>query len=175
MKKSFLFLVLVFAAGLLLLWPSDEARIRKLFKEGAKAAESRDIDGVMSRISYNYRDDYGLTYLSLREMLKREFGSLTDIQIEPGELKVRILKDASGKGDQGPAASPLRAEAEVKVRVIATQGNETGYIIGDVRSPLSLRLILEKERTKWLIVKAEGFRDPKGRGLPEMEREGAGG
>jgi len=50
-----------------------------------------------------------------------------------------------------------RAEAVLSVRVVATSGNETGYIIGTIKDPLRLRFSLEKERGKWFIVKTEGF------------------
>ena len=138
----FLFALIV---TLWLLWPSDESRIRKLIKEGAKAAESGDLDGVMAKISFNYRDDYGMTYLYLKEILKREFQRLSDISVEYENLKIQVSENT--------------ALAELDMRVIATSGNETGYIIGDIKSPLPLRLTLDKERTKWLIVKAEGFGD----------------
>ncbi len=123
-------------------WPTDESRIRKLVKEGAQAAESGDVEGIMAKISFNYRDEYGMTYLSVRETLKREFQRLSDITVEYGNLKIQVLEDT--------------AVAELDVRVIATSGNETGYVLGDIKSPEQLKLTLDKERTKWLIVKVEG-------------------
>lgn len=146
-KKLIIVLLLLLAmiTTLYLLWPTDESRIRKLIKEGAKATESGDVDGIMAKISFNYRDDYGMTYLSVRETLKREFQRLSDITVEYGNLNIRVTEDT--------------AVAELDIRVVATSGTETGYIIGDIKNPLSLRLTLDKERTKWLIVKAEGFGD----------------
>lgn len=126
-----------------LLWPSDENRIKKLFKEGAEAIEAEDIEKTMSKVSYNYRDDYGMTYLYLKETLKRQFDALADIDVEYENLKIDI--------------SEKTAIAEMDLRVIATLGNDTGYIIGDVKAPLRLKFTLEKERTNWLIVKSEGF------------------
>ncbi|GAB4414009.1 MAG: hypothetical protein OHK0032_10080 [Thermodesulfovibrionales bacterium] len=137
-----LFLILI-PAAVYLLWPSDEGRIKRLFKEGAEAVESKDVDAVMSKVSYNYRDDYGMTYLYIKEILKRQFEMFSDIKVEYEDLKIEVSKD--------------RALAELNVRVIATIGNETGYIIGDIKTPLHLRFTLDKERTRWLIVKTEGF------------------
>lgn len=146
-KKLIIVLLLLLAmiTTLYLLWPTDESRIRKLIKEGAKATESGDVDGIMAKVSFNYRDDYGMTYLSVRETLKREFQRLSDITVEYGNLNIRVTEDT--------------AVAELDIRVVATSGTETGYIIGDIKNPLSLRLTLDRERTKWLIVKAEGFGD----------------
>lgn len=141
---ALLLLLIIILAGYLL-WPTDESRIRKLIKEGAKAAASGDLDGVMAKISFNYRDDHGMTYLYLKETLKRQFQRLSDISIDYEDLNIAVSQNT--------------ALADLDVRVIATAGNETGYIIGDIKTPLPLRFTLEKERTKWLIVKAEGFGD----------------
>ena len=159
-KKLFigLLFLLLLVSVLYLLWPSDEARIRKLFKEGAGAVESRDIDGVMSKVSFAYRDDYGVTYLYLKEILKREFDRLSDIQVEYGELKIKIIKKG-GPGEERPSPdAPDMAVAEMDIRVVATAGTETGYILGDVKTPVHIRFTLEKERMKWFIVKSEGIR-----------------
>ncbi len=143
-------------AAVYFLWPSDEKRIKKLFKEGARAAESGDVDGIVAKISFNYRDDYGMTYLTLKEVLKREFGKFSEVRVEYDDLKIKLLKKEESSGDRIPSASH-RAIADFNVRVIATSGGETGYIIGDIKAPHHLRFTLEKERVKWLIIKAEGF------------------
>lgn len=145
--------LLILIAGLYLLWPSDEKRIRRLFEKGAKAVEVEDLDGVMSVISYNYRDDYGVTYLYLKNLLKKEFDIMSDVDVEYEDLEIKVLK--GGKGESPQVSG--RATAEMKVRVIATIGNETGYILGDIKTPLQLTFTLNKERAKWLIVKTEGY------------------
>ena len=155
MKKMWMAGIFALSVSILtayLFWPTDESRIRTLFKEGAKAVESGDFAGVMARVSYSYRDEYGMTYLSLREALKRQFQRLSDISVEYEHLRVHVHGDA--------------ATAELEMRVIATSGNETGYIIGDIRAPLRVRFTLDKERTGWLIVKAEGFEGPYGTRSP---------
>lgn len=150
-----LFLAVV-SAALILFWPSDERRIKKLLKEGASAVESKDLDGVMSKISYNYRDDYGMTYFYLKEALKREFEKLSDIQVEYGNLRIKIFRKGSLSKTSETLASD-RAIAEADVRVLATVGTETGYILGDPKSPLNLRFTLDKEQMRWRVVKLEGL------------------
>ncbi len=146
-KKIFIILsAMAFMIIILLLFSqSDKKRINKLFKEEVKSLETKDVDGVMSGISYNYRDDYGFTYLYIKERLKKEFQRMKDVEIEYENLEIKI--DDSRKN----------AQIEVDVRVIATIDDERGYIIGDIKSPLHLRFHLEKERTKWLIIKTEGL------------------
>jgi len=126
-----------------LLWPSDESRIKKVFREGARSIEKKDLEGVMGKVSFNYSDDYGLTYLYIKQSMKNVFQQMNDIGIEYENLKVTIA-------DTG-------ATAEMDVRVIATSGNDTGYIVGDLAKPAHLKFTLGKERTNWLITKTEGI------------------
>lgn len=149
------FLVAAAITALIFLWPSDERRIKKLFKEGVAAVESRDIDRIMSKISYNYRDDYGMTYAYLRETLRREFEKLSDIRVEHGDLHLKIFK--TGDRETSGEFSTYHAILEVDVRVVATIGAETGYIVGEPKSPVRLKFTLDKERMNWRIVKTEGF------------------
>lgn len=144
-KKStaILFVLLLTPIILYLIWPSDESRIKKLFKEGAKAIEREDLDVVMSKVSYNYRDEYGLTYLYIKESMKRVFLQMSNIKIEYENLKI-IVNDKT-------------ATAEMDMRVIARIGSDTGYILGDLPKPAHLKFTLEKERTKWLVTKTEGL------------------
>lgn len=126
-----------------LLWPSDESRIKKLFREGSKAIEKEDIDSVMSKVSFNYRDEHGLTYLYLKESMKSVFHRMRDIKVEYENLDISV----EGK----------TATAYADVRVVATLGSDTGYIMGDFPDPVHLKFTLEKERTKWLVTKTEGL------------------
>jgi len=144
-KKStaILFVLLLTPIILYLIWPSDESRIKKLFKEGARVIEKEDLDAVMSRVSYNYRDEYGLTYLYIKESMKRVFLQMSNIKIEYENLKIKVKEK--------------NATADMDVRVIATIGNDTGYILGDLPKPVHLKFTLEKERTKWLVIKTEGL------------------
>jgi hypothetical protein len=144
-KKSIALLSIIILLPIIIyfLWPSDESRIKKLFKEGAGAMEQEDIDKVMAKVSYNYSDEYGLTYLYLKESLKRVLQQMKDIKIEYENMQVKINEE--------------KATADMDVRIIATIGNDTGYILGDLPKPAHLTFTLEKERTKWLITRTEGL------------------
>lgn len=145
-KKSVIFLFLLILSPIIiyLLWPSDESRIKKLIKEGAAAIEKKEIDKVMSKVSFNYQDDYGFTYILIKKLLEDQFRTMSDIKVEYENLKITVKKDS--------------AIADLDVRVIATIGNETGYIIGDIKKPVHLKFNLEKERVKWLVTKTEGLK-----------------
>lgn len=144
-KKSIIILCILLALPIILylFLPSDEARIKKLFKEGSQAIEREDLDGVMSKVSFHYYDEYGMNYISVKESMKRFFQQVSDIKIEYENLRIRV--------------NNKKATADMDVRIIATIGSDTGYIFGDLPKPVHLRFTLEKERTKWLVTKTEGL------------------
>lgn len=144
-RKSIALLTLLFVAPVLVyfLWPSDEARIRSLFRDGALAIEKQNIDDVMSKVSFNYTDEHGLSYLYLKKLMERAFQEVKDIRVDYEIKKIEI------KGDS--------ATADVDVTVVATRGADTGYILGSAAGPLPIRFTLEKERMKWLIDRTEGL------------------
>ena len=140
---AFLFILIITPVIIYLLWPSDESRIKKLFKEGSQAIEQEDLETVMSKVSFNYRDEYGLTYLYLKELLKSVFRQMDDIKIEYENVEIAIHDDT--------------ATADMDVLILATIGNDTGYILGDLTEPAHLTFTLDKERTKWFVIKTEGL------------------
>jgi len=140
---ALLFILIVTPVIIYLLWPSDESRINKLFKEGSQAIEKEDLETVMSKVSFNYRDEYGFTYLYLKELMKTLFKQMDDIKIEYENIGINVHDKT--------------ATAEMDVLILATMGNNTGYILGDLSEPAHLTFTLEKERTKWLVIKTEGL------------------
>jgi len=144
-RKTIIFLVILTISPVLIyfLWPSDESRIRKLFGEGARAVEQEQIDEVMAKVSFNYTDEYGLTYLFIKEGMTKLFRDMNNIKIEYEITRIEIKDKA--------------AMAELDVRVLATHGSDTGYIAGDLSKPFHMKFSLEKERTAWLVTKTEGL------------------
>ena len=144
-KKTVISLAILILSPLIIyfLWPSDESRIKKLFREGAKAIELEKIDDVMSRVSYNYTDDKGLAYITIKEGMGRVFQQMSGIKIDY-EIKNITIKDKT-------------ATADLDMRVIVSYGQDTGYAVGDAATPAHMKFFLEKERTAWLVTKTEGL------------------
>jgi hypothetical protein len=144
-KKTVLTIAILILSPIIIyfLWPSDESRIRKLFREGAKAIEQEKIDDVMSRVSFNYTDDNGLSYIAIKEGMGRVFQQMSGIKVEY-KIKNITIKNTS-------------ATADLDMRVIASYGQDTGYTVGDAANPAHMKFYLEKERTKWLVSKTEGI------------------
>ena len=144
-KKTIIFLFILILAPVIiyLLWPSDEARIKKMLKEGMSAVEQEDLENVMSKVSFNYRDEYGLTYIYIKEYMKNIFRQMDEINVEYENLQIKVYENT--------------ASVAMDVRVVAQIGTDTGYVFGDYPNPEQLTLTLQKERTKWYVIKTEGL------------------
>ena len=144
-RKTIISLALLILSPVIIyfLWPSDESRIKKLFREGAKAIEQEKIDDVMSKVSFNYTDEQGLAYITIKEGMGRVFQQMSGIKID------YEIKNISVKG--------TAATADLDLRVIASYGQDTGYVVGDAAKPAHMKFFLEKERTTWLVAKTEGL------------------
>jgi hypothetical protein len=145
-RKTIILLFLLIAAPVIIyfLWPSDESRIQKLFRKGSRAIEKKDLDSVMSKVSFNYRDEHGMSYLYIKEMMKSVFQRMDHIKIEYENLKINVKADKT-------------ATADMDVRIIATIATDKGYILGDSTNPVHLKFTLGRERTKWLVTGTEGL------------------
>ncbi|NOY40104.1 MAG: hypothetical protein GXO95_07750 [Nitrospirae bacterium] len=135
-----LLLLLTIPLAIYLLMPSDAKRIRKLVSEGREAAVQKDLSGVMSLVSYNYRDRYGFSYLYLKETLKRIFKDYDSIEIDLKRLRVD-LDSEDGK-----------ATAKFLLKAVGIKNNNREYILGTEEVYDSVFLTLKKERMKWRVV-----------------------
>jgi hypothetical protein len=144
-KKTVILLLLLFSAPVIiyLLFPSDKSRIRKLFRQGASAVEAKKTEDVMAKVSFNYTDEHGLSYLYLKKVFEKVFSGMDDIKVDYD------IKDIEVSGDT--------ATADLDIRVTASRGQEAGYIAGDAERPLHIKFFLDKEHMKWLVVKTEGL------------------
>ncbi len=145
-KSAALLLVLVVSPlAVYLLWPTEEARIRKLVREAVRAVEAEDVEAVMSKVSYNYSDEHGLSYLLLKKALEARFRAYADIDVEYENLQIHVQDG--------------RATATMDMGVIAGEGPDRGYYLGGPGRPA--RLVLRLQRggplNRWLVVGASGY------------------
>ncbi len=133
-------LLIVTPVAVYFLWPSDEARIRKLVRLEAKAIEAEDIQAVMKGISYNYSDEKGLSYLLIKRLLEREFQRLNNIKFRYSDLLIEVRDN-----DTAIAVMDLHVTS-------GTNTESPRYVLGDKENPVVLNLALRKEGAgKWII------------------------
>lgn len=149
-KKSvaLLFLLMLSPVLIYVFWPTEEAKIRKLIREAAGAVEAEDVEGVMSKISYNYQDERGLSYLVIKKSLEQRFQFYSDIEVEYDNVKIEVNEDKT------------EATAALDLRVIATFGqSDRGYVFGDIQNPARPKLLLKKggALNRWLVMETSGI------------------
>lgn len=153
LKIIFLIIVVVSPVIIWLLWPSDEARIRKVISHTAQAAEAGDVDGVMSAVDLTYSDSYGLNYLVLKNFLEREFKRLKNIDVSYSGLKIDVFKDNT-------------ATASMSLEVLAGEDERRGYYLGGPDNDAVLTITLSKNQLgQWRVTHAQydmGGRIPMG-------------
>jgi hypothetical protein len=92
-----------------LLFPSDKSKIGKLFRRGAAAVEAKKTEDVMAKVSFNYTDEHGLSYLYLRKALEGVFGGIDRVKVN---TRKRASRSAGGHS----------ATADLDIRATASRG-----------------------------------------------------
>jgi len=155
-KKSIalLFLLIVAPLVIYMLWPSEEAQIRKLVRHEARAIEAEDLKEVMSKVSFSYQDQYGLSYLTIQKIMERQFQRYSDIEVDYKNLRIDIAE-----GDK-------EANVSMELSVMAKSGEDMGYLVGG-DGPVHFELRLKKGGAlgTWQVVEASGFMEGAGGGL----------
>ena len=93
----------------------------------------------MNLISFNYSDDYGGSYLTLKKRAERFFKIYDDF-----EFIVDIVEITLNEGE---------AIADLKLSLIASEGNERGYLFGNAGSHLKIKANFKKEKFGWRIIR----------------------
>lgn len=119
------------------------------FSKMVKAGEEEDTDKFMDNFSLHYKDDYGLNYIVVKNLVKNVFENYDMVQGEFSNLSSSISKDSEGK-----------EIATVNMDVTATadkNGIEKG-ILGFDSTPDNITIYLEKSTLgSWKIVSVEGI------------------
>ncbi len=145
MRRRYIFLLVLFLCLILIfvIYPTDEKQIKKIINAGEKAVKAEDLAGVMKHISYNYMDDHGNSYLQLKNTLQTVFKYVDDIEVEKDIIEILVEKNS--------------AEVVLSVSVLASEGEDRGYIIGDAVRAETVKVFFEKSPHKWLITRVEGL------------------
>lgn len=130
-----------------LLMPSDEAQLNRLVQEAREAVEAGNVDGVMSVVSFNYKDERGMSYLLIKRLLEARMKGLTGISVEVSGLSVRSIEKA--------------AYIEIDARASSGAGGSRSYWVGGEDHWLHISAKLGKEASgQWKVQSASyDYRD----------------
>ena len=145
MKKYVFALVVAAVIIAIVMFPSDKKRIRKTIKTSEQAFIKEDLKSVMDCVSFNYTDDYGGSYLTFKKRAEKLFSTYDDFEVYADIVDITV------SGDE--------AVADLRASLIASAGNERGYLFGDAGSHREIRVYLGKEKFGWMIVRLDDYRE----------------
>lgn len=146
MKKFVPLIAILAVVAVIVFFPTEQKRIRKVISGVEKAAMDEDVDGLMEHISFNYRDGYGGSYMVVKKKAEAAFKRYNSLEVSAHIIDIHVEED--------------QAEANLKVSVIASEGTNRGYIIGDAEKSREITVYLERSAYKWKVISAEGFMEP---------------
>jgi hypothetical protein len=129
------------AVGVVLFFPTDEKRVWKVIVRAEKAVVNEDLEELMEQVSFNYRDGFGGSYLTVKKRAESFFERYDDISIDK---RLATMSVADG-----------RAAVDLNVLVTATGRMGTTNIAGETGSWQEMRVYLEKSSYQWEIVSVE--------------------
>ena len=127
-------------------WDSPERRIKKTLSQAETAFEAKDIEETISHFSLQYRDDMGLAYLNIKQLMKRGFDEFEGLDVRLSVDDIAIEDD--------------EATVFTELRLIITQQGERAYLLGSQEEPLLIEFQLAKETFRWKIRAINGIRVP---------------
>jgi hypothetical protein len=122
---------------------SDEARIRKGVKEGVEAIEAEDLQRCLRHVSIHYKDEYGLTYLGVKQLLSKKFQEFDAFEIYLGNLQITLL-------DKETASAGFDLKVKVSYR------GQKGYLLGSGEFSNRITMSFAKEGRRWRVTRVEG-------------------
>lgn len=142
-RKSCISVAVLIITGVVvyLLYPGDEKRIKKVIEKAENAIIREDINQLMEHISFNYRDNYGGNYIQFKKRAASAFNRFDTFDVKTDIMRVSV------KGEQ--------AQAEINMSIIASDGKNRGYVIGDAGSAEDIKILLEKSPYEWKVIKME--------------------
>lgn len=154
MKKSILIIAIVLITFAVLFCgeKDDPQHFQKLLGEMVHTANLKDIDGFMEFFSINYKDDYDVNYLVIKNTAEKHFRLFDSFEVVYEDVEVLVSENSDGE-----------KIADVSFDLIVT-GVKNGVlqkeIIGQSGHLDYVSLTFKKSGfNKWKIVRIEGLDD----------------
>jgi hypothetical protein len=137
--------VIAIAAFVYWYWNSPERQIKKLLSKAEAAFEAKDIEGTIDHFSLQYRDDLGLAYLNIKQLMKRGYEEFEGFDVKLGNLDIEV------GDDQATVFSDFR---------LIVINDQKAYLIGSDEEVLPITFEFAKETMRWKIRAVNGIRVP---------------
>ena len=151
MKKLVVLVVVIIALLFFYLCRStdDTTEISEVLDQMVESGENGMQGDLMEHVSIEYRDDYGATYLIIKNVVDNFFQKFTKFDTKYENLAVSIDKSESGDNT---------AVANLDIHIIGYRSGAPVDILGTEGSYQNITVELKKNKLLgWKITKAEGF------------------
>ncbi|MFQ5788705.1 MAG: hypothetical protein ACE5H1_12080 [Thermodesulfobacteriota bacterium] len=150
MKKIILAVIVVAVLLIIFFLPDgdDTSEMESVFNQVIIAGEGKNLDGVMDHISLHYRDEYGVTYPVVKNIVKRYFEIYDSFDAGYSDLDVSFNE----------SEKEVNALANLDVYVTGIRSDNSIAIWGNEESPDNVTVTLEKSILgDWKIKSVDGI------------------
>ena len=150
MKKLIILLIVLVAIGYIYFSgdKGDDSFFNSYFTQMVDAGKSKNVDDFMDFFSKTYRDEDGMSYVVIKNIVRNEFERYDRIDALFSDLSSRTEKDSEG------------VETAIVNMDVLADGIRNGVeveLIGKNGGPENITIFLEKSSFgSWKIVKIEG-------------------
>jgi len=120
---------------------SPQARVERLLRSAAAAAEGKDSDRLLSFLSRDYTGFRNLDYRALSERLRDGFDRVDRLNVTLEAVRAEVASD--------------EATASFDLTVVAIRGEQRFVVLGTLTQPERLRAHLRREEGEWKILRVE--------------------
>lgn len=144
-------LIIVAALLVYFFYPGDvdTVEIEGTIKDLVASARHKDQEGFIEHFSIHYKDEYGATYPTLKQVIKKAFDKYQSFEADYSDLSVVMSKNEEGHHE---------ASAKVYITITGVNAGVSHHLIGDPDSPDDIVITLKKTPLRgWKITKVEGI------------------
>lgn len=127
----------------------ETSEIEAVFNDIIESGKNKDLEGVTEHFSLYYRDEYGVSYPVVKNIVSSTFEKFDSLDGSYGNVSVSL-----GEGENGEKL----AYTNVDVTAIGTRGGIPHTLLGTEDTPDNITVTLKKSTFRgWKIIKIEGI------------------
>ena len=127
----------------------ETSEIEAVFNEIIDSGRNKDLEGVTEHFSLYYKDEYGVSYPVVKNIVSNTFERFDSLDGGYGNVSVSLGEDENGE---------KLAYANVDVKVTGIEGGIPHTLLGTEDTPDNITVTLKKSTFRgWKIIKIEGI------------------
>ncbi len=128
---------------------NERSEIEAVFNDIIESGRNKDLEGVTEHFSLYYKDEYGVSYPVVKNIVSSTFEKFDSLDGSYGNVSVSLGEDENGE---------KLAYANVDVTATGTRGGTAHTLLGTEDTPDNITVTLKKSTFRvWKIIKIEGI------------------